>query len=99
MLANFGGELGDAPAKQVCYLQRSRELLWLYTTVCAAVALGVQRCSKPFSSLRYAHIFTYIKDRRVRGIQGLEAGEEVAQRIAYRLEDLMPNRWCSLRSK
>ena len=25
MLASFGGELGDAPAKQVCYPQRSRE--------------------------------------------------------------------------
>ena len=24
-LANFRGELGDAPAKQVCYLRRSRE--------------------------------------------------------------------------
>jgi len=29
MLANFGGELGDAPAKQVCYLQRSRKPLRL----------------------------------------------------------------------
>jgi hypothetical protein len=28
MLAGFGGELGDAPAKQVCYLQRSREPLF-----------------------------------------------------------------------
>ncbi len=52
-----------------------------------------------FETVLLTPIPTYIKDRRVRGIQGLGGGEEVAQRIAYRLEDLMPNRWCSLRSK
>ena len=37
----FGGELGHAPTKQVCYVQRSRELLWSYTTVSATVALQI----------------------------------------------------------